>query len=174
MAGQSERNLRSATSKAERQIQERATPSTKTSEVSLKQRSAEDTNGINSSEQVTSMSTDGCNTTNTTVKNVTEAAWKMATTAMCGEDLAKPLLKQLEVLQEMKVAEAAVVEEEIREMLDAAKAVAAGETGDSGKYEKAAETVKKRWELFLAVMQHPADKQPTTGMAEELMGCRNS
>ena len=77
------------------------------------------------------MSTDGCNTTNTTVKNVTEAAWKMATTAMCGEDLAKPLLKQLEVLQEMKVAEAAVVEEEIREMLDAAKAVAAGETGDS-------------------------------------------
>ena len=85
---------------------------------------------------------DGCtetvdrDRTTTTDGDAAEAAWNMATTAMRGEHLAKPLLKQLEVLQEMKAAEAAVLEVEIREMLNAAKAIAAGEAGDSGKYEK--------------------------------------
>ena len=80
----------------------------------------------------------------------------------------KPLLKQLEVLQEMKAAEeAAEVEEEMKDMLHSAKAIAAGEAGDSGKYEKAAETVEKRWLLYLAVMGHSEQQQPTFTMFEE-------
>jgi hypothetical protein len=52
-------------------------------------------------------------------------------------------------------------------MLHAAKACAAGEAGDSGKYEKAAATVEKRWLLYLAVMGHSEQRQPTFTMFEE-------
>jgi hypothetical protein len=64
-------------------------------------------------------------------------AWGEAAAAiklMRGALESKPVLKQLEVLQEMKAAEeAAEMQEEIQEMLHTAKACAAGEAGDSGK-----------------------------------------
>ena len=84
------------------------------------------------------------------------------------EALGKPTLKVLQVLQELQLAEeAAAVEGEVREMLEAARATAEGEAGDSGKYEKAAVTVENRWRLFLAVQGYSAAMEPTVSMAEE-------
>ena len=55
--------------------------------------------------------------------------------------LAQPALKRIQVLKEMDAEEeAAAMEREAREMLEAAKAGAEGEAGDSAKYEKAALT----------------------------------
>ena len=82
--------------------------------------------------------------------------------------LSKPLLKRVEVMKELQLAEeAATAETEIREMLEAAKTIAAGERGDSMKYEKAAQTVERRWRLYLAVYGYSANKQPTLEMAQE-------
>lgn len=85
----------------------------------------------------------------------TEAAIKAAATtvaAIKNGALAIPQLQQLKVLKELQLGEeAAAIQDELREMVEAAKAVAEGEAGDSRKYEKAALTVEKRWLVFQAV-----------------------
>jgi hypothetical protein len=81
--------------------------------------------------------------------------------------VALPVLRKLALLEELDFSDPAeAVQDEIAEMLEAAQATAAGEKGDSHKYEKAALTVAKRWRVFVAVKQYQ-DKEPTIGMAKE-------
>ena len=97
----------------------------------------------------------------------TQEALRSAAAALRSADVRRPALKQIEVLKELQLDEdAAAVGAEIKDLLDAARAVAAGEQGDSGKYEKAALTIEKRWKLFMLIAGHTADDQPTLDMAE--------
>ena len=84
--------------------------------------------------------------------------------------LAQPALKRIQVLKEMDAEEeAAAMEREAREMLEAAKAGAEGEAGDSPKYEKAALQVENRWRLFKLLMKPLAEEefQPTLETMKE-------
>ena len=77
-------------------------------------------------------------------------------------------LHNLAVLDELDETEAAgALAEDVRELVEAAKAHAEGDAGDSNKYMKAAETVKKRWQLFLTVYNYADSNQPTVKMVEE-------
>ena len=62
----------------------------------------------------------------------------------------RPALKQLELLRDLDLEEdARAAEQEMIELIQAAKDMAEGEAGDSPKYEKAAAKERNRWELFL-------------------------
>ena len=76
----------------------------------------------------------------------TEAAAEGAVTiaaALRHGSLAMPMMQQLAVLKHMDLAEeAAALQAELKEMVPNCHNVADGEAGNSGKYEKAAETVE--------------------------------
>lgn len=78
-------------------------------------------------------------------------------------------LQRLQLLKEIDLEdEATGLKEDLAEMLTSAKALAEGDAGDSGKYEKAASMLMKRWLLFLTVYGYDeSSMQPTVQMVEE-------